>query len=88
MLHETRKRNVALGYALTRISPVTGDDNKREELQRMLHYIDPCITLQGDSSGASTAEMAKWYKETFGVPGTPEFKANIERINKEAQNNA
>ena len=74
---------------LTRLAPLEENANEqREELKRMLQYIDPCIVLQGNVSDSSVADMAKWYKETFGVPGTPEFEANIARINKEMRKDA
>lgn len=88
VLRETQKRNTAIGYLITRISPIPeGAEKQREELVKILHYIDPSIVLTKDSQEAGISDMATWYKETFGVPGTPAFEENIKRINKELQNN-
>lgn len=85
VLYETQKKNVVEGYALTRITKLGEDEGQREELSRMLTYIDPCLTLVGSSSKAS--DMAEWYKKTFGVPGTPEFEKNVEKMNKKLHEN-
>lgn len=88
VLYETRKKNVVVGYALTRIAPVGDDPKKKEELQRMLYNIDPCIQLKDEPGGKTEAEMADWYKETFGTPGTPEFEENVRKMNEKLHNNA
>ena len=88
VLRETQKKNTVLGYLLTRLAPIPEDgDDQREDLIRMLRYIDPSIVLTGSSGESAESEMAKWYKETFGVPGTPEFEENIKRMNQELKNN-
>ena len=81
VLYETQKRNVVEGYTLTRLAPLGEDTGQREELCRMLNYIDPCIALSGSATGRES-DMAEWYRKTFGVPGTPEFEKNVEKMNK------
>ncbi len=88
MLYETQKRNVVAGYTLTRLAPLGDDPEQREELRRMLNYIDPCITLTDSSGWRTEAEMATWYKETFGTPGTPEFEENVRKMNEKLHDNA
>lgn len=71
---------------ITRLAPIPENGEKqREELVKMLHYIDPSINLISSSDETDVTGMAEWYKETFGVPGTPEFKENIRRINQTLQ---
>lgn len=52
----------------------------------MLNYIDPCIALSGSATGRES-DMAEWYRKTFGVPGTPEFEKNVEKMNKKLHEN-
>ena len=92
VLYVTQKRNTVLGYLITRLAPLPDTEtedgkNQREELVRILDYVDPCIQLTDSSESSDITSMAKWYKETFGVPGTPEFEKNIERMNKELKSN-
>ena len=87
VLRETQKKNTAFGYLVTRLAPIyNGDEAQVEELTKILHYIDPSIVLTDSSINSDISSMAKWYKETFGVPGTPEFEENLKRINQQLQN--
>ena len=75
------------GYTLTRLAPLGADSDQRNDLSRMLNYIDPCIVLTDAPDGKSEADMAEWYRNTFGVPGTPEFEENVEKMNEKLHNN-
>ena len=70
---------------LTRISPLQEDDKDGfEALSKMLHYIDPGITLKNTNSetGTSLEAFKQFYYDTFGIPGTPEFEQKLKQINK------
>ena len=88
-IREQQKRNTVFSYVLTRLVPIPEDGEKiREELARMINYLDPSIELVDPSEETGVTNMAKWYKETFGVPGTPEFEENLKRINQSLKDKA
>lgn len=87
MLYETQKRNVVSGYTLTRLAPLGPDSDQRTDLCRMLNYIDPCIVLTDSTGGNTGSDYAEWYKNTFGVPGTPEFEENVRKMNEKLHDN-
>ena len=49
----------------------------------MLDYIDPCIELSSETGFDNSKEFEKWYIETYGMPGTPEFEAKLKEINEQ-----
>lgn len=87
VLYETQRKNIVAGYTLTRLAPLGDDPKQRDELCRMLDYIDPCISLSA-AGVAAGGDMSTWYRETFGVPGTPEFEENVRKMNEKLNNNA
>ncbi len=75
---------------LTRLSPLKEDDEKGfKKLEAMLHNIDPGIKLEKSATneiGEDLESFKKFYYNTFGIPGTPEFNAKIKEINKNIRN--